>query len=264
MLFQKAWGTLMNNYCIRFISYFLFVVFSLVNIAAVPAQTVAVLGELQTTGKVFISSSTNKWLPAMPTYPLLQDTGIRTEDGSASLFFKDGSRVDLSTDTVVSVSGGAPNYVLHLVKGVVAFSIKPVSSLSISTPSAAISVNSKDNLVQKVGYEKSSRVLGVVSSNEKGTEVRSISGRILVTSSSAGTKTVVTGESMLVGPDSNFKVYKTQVVGRTEPEKEDPGRGAGALLFLGTATAESFIIYGLNDILDHHDHDKPKSPSSFR
>ncbi len=39
----------------------------------------------------------------MPTYPLLQDTGIRTEDGSASIFFKDGSRVDLSTDTIVSV-----------------------------------------------------------------------------------------------------------------------------------------------------------------
>ena len=155
----------------------------------------------------------------MPTYPLLQDTGIRTEDGSASIFFKDGSRVDLSRDTIVSIAGEAPNYTMHLAKGVIAFSIKPISSLSVSTPSASISVNSKDNIVQKVGYEKSSRVLGVISSNEKGTEVRSISGRILVASSTAGTKTLVTGESMLVGPDSNYKVYKTQGVGRTDPGK---------------------------------------------
>ena len=199
----------MNN-SYRLISYFLLAVFSLVNIAGVSAQTVAVLGELQSTGKVFISSSTGKWSPAMPTYPLLQDTGIRTEDGSASIFFKDGSRVDLSRDTIVSIAGGAPNYTMHLAKGVIAFSIKPISSLSVSTPSASISVNSKDNIVQKVGYEKSSCILGVISSNEKGTEVRSISGRILVASSTAGTKTLVTGESMLVGPDSNYKVYKTQ------------------------------------------------------
>ena len=250
----------MNNSC-RLIPYFLLAVFSLVNIAGVSAQTVAVLGELQSTGKVFISSSAGKWVPAMPTYPLLQDTGIRTENGTASIFFKDGSRVDLSRDTVVSIAGGAPNYAIHLAKGVIVFSIKPVSSLSVSTPSASISVNSKDNIVQKVGYEKSSRMLGVISSNEKGTEVRSISGRIVVTST-AGTKTLVTGESMLIGPDSKYEVYKTQGVGATDSAEEDSRLRAEALLFVGTTAGEGLIIYGLNDILTHSDNNKPKSPSS--
>lgn len=250
----------MNN-LYRLISYFLLAVFSLVNIAGVSAQTVAVLGELQSTGEVFMSSPTGQWSPAMPTYPLLQDTGIRTEDGSASIFFKDGSRVDLSKDTIVSIGGGAQNYTMHLAKGVIAFSIKPISSLSVSTPSASISINSKDNIVQKVGYEKSSRILGVISSNEKGTEVRSISGRILVGSSTAGTKTLVTGESMLVGPDSNYKVYKTQAELVESPGEEWEFKN-GVWVFVGAAAAEGLILYGLNSILTDNDH--PASPSGFR
>jgi hypothetical protein len=250
----------MNNFH-RYISYFLLALFSLVNVAGVSAQTVAVLGELQSTGKVFISSSAGKWSPAMQTYPLLQATGIRTEDGSASIFFKDGSRVDLSRDTIATIAGEVPNYTIQLAKGILAFSIKPISSLSVSTPSASISVNSTEGIVQKVGHEKSSPVLGIVSSSEKGTEVRNISGRILV-NSSASAKTLSSGESIFVGPDNNYKVYKTQGVGGTETEKEDSRRRAEALLFVGVAAGEDLIIYGLNDVLTHSDNDKPKSPSA--
>jgi len=252
----------MNNFY-RLMSYFLLAAFSLGNIAGVSAQTVTVLGELQSTGKVFIGSSNGKWTPAMPTYPLFQGTGVRTEEGSTSVFFKDGSRVDLSGNTIVSITGEVPDYSIRLAKGVIAFSIKPMSSLSVSTPSAGISVNSKDSIVQKVGHnEKSSPVLGIISTTEKGTEVRNISGKISVTSSAAGTKTLVTGESMLVGPDSKYEVYKTQGIAATDPSEEDSRRRAEALLFVGTAAGESLIIYGLNDILTHTDNDKPKSPSS--
>ena len=249
----------MNNSC-RLISYFLLAVFSLVIVAGVSAQTVAVLGELQSTGKVFISSSTGKWSPAMQTYPLLRDTGVRTENGSASIFFKDGSRVDLSRDTVVSISGEAPDYTMQLAKGIIAFRIKPISSLSVSTPSARISVNSGEEIVQKVGHEKSSPVLGVISASEKGTEVRNISGRILV-NSSASAKALSSGESIFVGSDSTYKVYKTQGVGSQPPAEDDRDWRVGGLLFVGTSAGEGLIIYGLNDVLDHTDDNKPKSPS---
>jgi hypothetical protein len=250
----------LNNVC-GFISYFLLAVFSLVNITGASAQTVAVLGELQSTGKVSIKSPADKWTPAMPTYPLLQGAGIRTEEGSTSVFFKDGSRVDLSRDTIVSISGEMRDYSIHLAKGVIAFSIRPLTSLSVSTPSAGISVNSKDGIVHKVGHnEKSSPVLGIIAANEKGTEVRNISGRITVTSSAAGRKTLVTGESMLVGSDSGYEVYKTQGVGAAYPGEKGLTIPEGALLFVGTTAGEGLIIYGLNDILSHNDHDKPKSP----
>jgi len=195
------------------ISYFIVFIFLMVNIAGVSAQNVSVLGEIQSSGKVFIGALNGKWSPAMPTYPLLQDTGIKTEDGSATISFKDGSRVDFSRDTIASITGEAPNYSIHLAKGVIAFNITPAASLSVSTPSANTSVNIRDGHVQKVGYEKSGRVLGVISATEKGTEVKNISGKILVSASATGSRQLASGESILVGPDSNYKVYKTQLVG---------------------------------------------------
>lgn len=196
----------------RKISYFLFAVFSLVSVAGAFAQTVPVLGEIKSFGKVFIGSSTGQWSSALPTYPLLENTALRTEDGSASIAFKDGSRVDLSRDTIATVSGSSADYMITLAQGVIAFNIGPSSSLSVTTPTAHVSVNGKNDLVQKVGYEKASRVLGVISATEKGTEVRNISGKILVNASTSGTRTLASGESVLIGQDNNFKVYKTQSV----------------------------------------------------
>jgi len=248
----------------RKISYFLFAVFSLVSVAGAFAQTVPVLGEIKSFGKVFIGSSTGQWSSALPTYPLLENTALRTEDGSASIAFKDGSRVDLSRDTIATISGSSADYMVTLAQGVIAFNMGPSSSLSVATPTAHVSVNSKNDLVQKVGYEKSNRVLGVISATEKGTEVKTISGKILVSSSASGTRTLASGESIFVSPDNNYKVYKTQGVGGTTPEEEDSRRRrrAGALLFAGTAAGEGLVLYGINYIFTHNDHNGPKSPST--
>ena len=212
LYFHKVVGRLLLNNFYRIILFSLLAVFSLVNIAGVSAQTVTVLGELQSTGKVFIGSSNGKWTPAMPTYPLLENTALRTEDGSASIVFKDGSRVDLSRDTIATVSGSSADYTVTLAQGVIAFNMGPSSSLSVTTPAARITVNSKSDLVQKVGYTKAGRVLGVISATEKGTEVRNISGKILVNDSASGTRTLTSGESILIGQDNTYKVYKTQSV----------------------------------------------------
>jgi hypothetical protein len=194
-------------------SYFLILIFSLVNIAGVSAQNISVLGEIKSSGKVFIGLSNGQWSSALPTYPLFENTAIRTEDGNASISFRDGSRVDLSRDTVATITGSSADYMINLVQGVIAFNMSPSSSLSVTTPTAHVSVNSKNDLVQKVGYEKSNRVLGVISATEKGTEVKNISGKILVNASTKGTtRTLASGESILIGQDNNFKVYKTQSV----------------------------------------------------
>ena len=221
-------------------SYFLILVFSLVNIAGVSAQSISVLGEIKSSGKVFIGLSNGQWSSALPTYPLLENTAIRTEDGNASISFRDGSRVDLSRDTVATITGSSADYVINLAQGVIAFNISPSSSLSVSTPTASISVNSKNGLVQKVGYEKSTRVLGVISATEKGTEVRNISGKILVSSSATGSKTLSTGESILMGHDGNYKVYKTQVVGGAKA-----GAGVSSAAGSGGVLAEQAAVVGL-------------------
>ena len=192
--------------------YFLILAFSLVNIAGVSAQNISVLGEIKSSGKVFIGLSNGQWSSAPPTYPLLESTALRTEDGNASISFKDGSRVDLSRDTVATITGSSADYMINLAQGVLAFNMGPSSSLSVSTPTASISINSKNGLVQKVGHEKSNRVLGVISATEKGTEVRNISGKILVNTSTTGARTLASGESILIGQDNIAKVFKTQSV----------------------------------------------------
>jgi FecR protein len=240
----------------RMISYFIVFIFLLVSIAGVSAQNVSVLGEIQSSGEVFIGSSNGKWSPAMSTYPLLQDSGIRTEDGRASIFFKDGSRVDFSQDTIASITGEAPNYSIHLAKGVIAFNVTTASSLSVSTPSANISVNSRDGLVQKVGYEKPGRVLGVISATEKGTEVRNISGKILVSASATGSRQLVSGESVLVGPNSTYKVYKTQLAGGA------PTGGSGAAGVSGEVLGLIHVAVG-GTAIAIYDHNHPHNASPY-
>jgi hypothetical protein len=85
-----------------------------------------------------------------------------------------------------------------------------------------------------VGYEKSNRVLGVISATEKGTEVRNISGKILVNASTTGTRTLTSGESILIGQDNIAKVFKTQSFPR--------GTGGAAVSSGGHLAAQAAIL----------------------
>ena len=170
------------------ISYFIIGIFSLLNITSLSAQTVPVLGEITSSGKVFISSSTGQWSPAMPTYPLLNDTGIKTEDGVASIFFRDGSKVDLSSRSVVSVVSMPQGQTIRLTQGVISFNIPPVSSLSVSAASADIlAIGGKEP------------VLGNISVRGTCIEVKSFTGNVQVTSSATGPKLLTSGGNVLFG-----------------------------------------------------------------
>ena len=194
------------------IAILLLAVFSFSIIAPASAQSVAVIGEVKANGKVFIESTGGQWLSAPATYPLLQNTGIKTDDGSAALYFKDGSRIDLSKNSLAVVDGSESNYMVQMAKGIIAFNMSPGASLSVITASATVSVNKKSSLVQKVSLEKSGRVLGIVSATDKGTEVRCISGRVAIDVTPTETKLLSSGESIFVDAGSNYKVYNTQAV----------------------------------------------------
>lgn len=194
-------------------------------IAPVSAQSIVALGEVRTDGKVFIETTGKQWLSAPATYPLLQNTGIRIDEGSAALYFKEGSRIDLSGNSLVVVDGSNSQYTVQMAKGVLAFNMAPGASLTVQTASTSVSVNKKNPLVQKVSLEKSGRVLGVISSSEKGTEVRCISGRIAIDVTPAETKLLSSGESIFVDANSSYKVYNTQAIA---PDKSDDRNKGGA------------------------------------
>lgn len=221
------------------------VMLSIILISPASAQTITALGEVRTSGKVFIESSDGKWLPAPAVYPLLQGSAIKAEEGSASIFFRDGSRMDLSKDTVTSVNGSVGNMVISLAQGTVAFNVPPTAAFTVTTPSASVAVNSPKGMVQKVTFEKPVRVLGTVTAGEKGTEVRSISGRMIVTVSRSEARVLASGESMFIGPDSAQRVYKTQSVGGAAGLTSGQKVAVTAIsgVFVATTTILSFDVW---------------------
>jgi hypothetical protein len=207
------------------IAVLLLLAFSFSIIAPVSAQSIAVLGEVKASGKVSIESTSGQWLSAPATYPLLQNTGIKTEEGSASLYFKEGSRIDIAKNSLAVIDGSNSQYTVQMAKGTLAFNMAPGASLSVQTASASVSVNKKNALVQKVSLEKSGRVLGVISSTDKGTEVRCISGRVAIDVTPTETKLLSTGESIFVDANSNYKVYNTQALASTNKSDDDRKKG---------------------------------------
>jgi hypothetical protein len=176
----------------------------------VSAQAIMALGELNAKGEVFVGSSDGKWTPSGSTYPLLQNTAIKTKDGLASLFLIDGSRIDLSKETIAVVDGNPADYTMKLSKGIIAFNVMSASSFTVTSPSSIVLIGKSTDVLHKVSVKNEGRVLGVIIVNDKGTEIRSIAGTMTVSTNNAVIKQIATGENMFVRADNTFKVYKTQ------------------------------------------------------
>lgn len=182
------------------------------------AQNILTIGEIIIEGSVFIESSNNQWISSGSAYPLLQGTAIKTENGIASLYFKDGSRVDLSKNTIAVIDGYSGDYSIKLGKGVISYNISPSASLGVETASAYININSNNDIVQKVGYEKPQRSLGIISTTDKGTEVRNIYGKMQVNISASELRQISSGETIFIGSDNKYRIYKTQSVAKVSEE----------------------------------------------
>jgi len=225
----------------KVISAVVAMLFLLAGISGVSAQSVDVLGNIMSSGKVFIASADGSWLPAHSTYPILENTGIKTADGTASLYFRDGSRAEIAQNSLASVTGSTSNFSAALSTGVIAFNMTGTARLSVVTPEATVSVNAKNNPVQKVNLSRE-RVLGAIGVTEKGTEVRSISGRIMVSVTAGESRMVSTGESIFVGTDSSIRVYKTQAVANGDDSRK---KAAAAYWLSGDKAIEYGILGGV-------------------
>jgi len=215
--------------------------FMLISISGVSAQIVAVLGDIKSNGRVFIASANGSWLPAQSTYPILENTGIKTGDGTASLYFREGSRADIAKNSLASVTGSASKFSVTLSTGIIAFNMTGTATLSVFTPSTTVSVNTKNSPVQKVSLSRE-RVLGAIAVTEKGTEVRSSSGRIMVSAPAGESRMVSTGESIFIGADSSVRVFKTQAVAQDDDDRKKP---AGAYWLSGDKAIEYGILGGV-------------------
>jgi hypothetical protein len=194
---------------------------TLLPVTSASAQGVLTLGEINSSGSVYIKASNDKWASASATYPLIQNTAIMTEDGMASLFFTEGSRVDLAKKTIAVIDGAPSEYSIKVAEGMIAFNIAPASSLLIQTSSAKVRVGGGKEIVKKVAYENNGRILGIVSVSEQGTEVKCISGSMSVNISGYKIQRISTGEKIFVSGDNKHEVLKTQAIEGETIEKGD-------------------------------------------
>lgn len=168
---------------------------------AASAQSLTTLGEARITGKVFIKSADGKWMPAPTTYPILENTVIRTGNGSATLYFEDGSRVSLPGMTEATIGGESGSYQVNLLKGGLTFNMISPASLSVTTPAGEVSSN-KSGVVRGA-------TAGVISICAQGTEVKSNSGTLTLNVSGAEPRVVSQGQSAFVGAGGRFYANET-------------------------------------------------------
>jgi hypothetical protein len=201
------------------------------------AQESIAFGEIKASGNVQIQSSTGKWTETQPVYPLLKNTKFRTNEGIVLITTKEGSRIDISKDSELTIDAMSGSYRVNLVKGTISFNIASSVSFVVITPEATVSVSQQVGgyytLVAGPGAPNPVSIQGMVFRNDKGTFIRDISGKMNITHVS---KTLVldTGETFFAAAEGHDKAAGALPTGNANLTK---GIIAGAFFTTGAITA---------------------------
>jgi hypothetical protein len=192
----------MNNHSLTHVFLLVFFTFAIffLKVPAVTAQSISVLGDIVASGKVSIKTSSGEWTPSEVTYPLLQNTSIMIDEGNVYVYFRDGSRAELSKDTLVSIDGYNSDYSMILEKGFMRYNVRPSTSLTVVTASTSNLIDNKKGTVPSIGC---------IWAKDRVTETKSTKGNILVDITGAGkTARLSSGKSIFIGDDANNKIYQ--------------------------------------------------------
>lgn len=224
----------------QFIPFFFAALFLsfIVSSTSVSAKEAIALGEIKATGMVSIESSVGKWVELRDAYPLLKSTKLKTNEGVVSITTKEGTRIDLSRNTEVSIDAAGNSYTLTLAYGTVSFNIMPSSEFIIITKDATISAGRQVagyySLVAGPGAPRLPNIQGMVFSDSKGTLTRSITGRINVSGKGFQAKALDSGES-----------FFASVEGEKSPPGYTSAAGSGAWFIKGPILGAFFTSAGV-------------------
>ena len=172
---------------------------NLIPLSQALAESPIAFGEIKPAGDVMTESSTGQWVKMKEVYPLLKDTKLKTGEGIVSIITKDGSKIDLSRETEAIINVTDSNYTVTLVgcsKGTLSFNMTPPASLTVTTTQATLST---------VRVPSQANIQGMVINSDKGTDIRSISGRITVRPLGLQPKVLNTGESLFASLSDECK-----------------------------------------------------------
>jgi hypothetical protein len=202
------------------------------------AQGVSIaFGEVKSSGNVQVQSSTGKWIEMQPVYPLLQNTKLRTNEGIVFITTKEGSRIDISKDSEITIDSMNASYRINLLKGTITFNIVSSVSFAVITQEATLSVSQQFggyySLVAGPGAPNPVTIQGLVIRNDKGTFIRDISGKMNIAHVSE-TLVLNTGGTFFAAAEGHNKAVGALPAGNDTLAQ---GLITGAFFTTGTITA---------------------------
>ncbi|MEW6417106.1 MAG: hypothetical protein AB1480_03175 [Nitrospirota bacterium] len=236
-----------KNCFISAILLFSFIFTNFIPTTQVLAYEPLAFGEIKVSGEVMIESSTGSWMRLQDVYPLLKNTKLKTGDGVAIINTKNGSIINLSKNTEATIEPLNEGYTSNLEKGTLSFNINITSntSLTIITPHATVSA-----------VPNPSSIKGIVLCSNKGTEVRSISGKINVSFHGLPPKALNTGEHLFVSSETSWETATAATVPATGTEA-----GMGIHTIIATGLVVSGGLFIAVEMFREEDVASPSSPS---
>jgi hypothetical protein len=223
--------------------------------AAVAADvSVSTIGTVNGTKDAFVKTAFGSWAPLEgKTYPAVDGTALKAENGVTALTTKDLAGIQGGTQSEFIVRGTTGSYAVELQKGPLGFRVPADVTLTVSTPTAIITVESKRGHVTKASRDPKSDRYGVIIFDGKGTKVASLNGTVGVVNLNGSSRQVLAkGATVYVsGGDEGFRISLAQLAQDEESKLVSPfvlaaeipfvipwwwypaGTGAGILLASG-------------------------------
>jgi len=165
--------------------------------------SIVILGDVVGKGSTEMKTAFEKWIPiGNKVYPFMDQSRLRTGDGTMSLLFRDRATMEIGRKTELVVTGSRGNYVVNLDKGTVAFSVPHGVGFSVATPASTASTQTQPFAVRNVSMVPEGPVRGMVTYDGKGSTITAVSGSLTVRDA-RGTAQVATAGNAVHIPLTN-------------------------------------------------------------
>ncbi|MEW6002609.1 MAG: hypothetical protein AB1638_08200 [Nitrospirota bacterium] len=233
--------------------------------AALSMETsLGVLGDVVGSGNTEMKTSFDRWISITgKSYPVIDGSTLRSNEGRMSVIMKDGARMEVGKDSSVTINGSRGNYIINLINGGIVFIIPDGINFSVTTPTSIVHVHSeasrarKPILTSKNG--QSCITKGVVIYDGKGTKIFSINGTLMIKDTTGmAAQTLTAGNTIYLSETTSSGVTPVQLV--------EGVKGASFLTELlkglGIVTAFHGTSYLAADVMTKEGEKRP-SPSGF-
>jgi ferric-dicitrate binding protein FerR (iron transport regulator) len=188
------------------------------------ADSPRVLGTVVASGNASMKAGLDRWMPVdQKTYPVMDGTALKTEEGTTSITMKDGATIEMGKRTDLLVNGALSNYFMRLQHGMIAFKVYEGIGLSVTTPSTSVVVQRVSGTVEKMRHTIKDEISGIITHDGKDTQVYCLRGKFSVMQAAA--ETMVLSEGNRVAVEDPLAVTQAQAAASLASVTSEPSPG---------------------------------------